>query len=146
MMEGQILNFPRLTYRYWEYDENTINSWFRDVPKREWDEPPCITFIASLGPSVSTNFLRFVIHQLVRFESFFANGRTQFLMFLSGNEVIYMKTKSGPNLKLYRSSSVMYNTLFDIEIFDSLPFTHFSPDINLAKVKSVFIFTTIYNK
>lgn len=114
-----------MLWKYWELEEQDINDMFSEVPNNGWRSLPSIKFVAVLSPSLSAIFLRFVIRQLIQFELFFSVGRTQFLVFISEKECNFMTAKPSENLLHYRSSTILYNTLFDIEVLETVPYSAF---------------------
>ena len=140
VFDSQILHLPLLAYKFWDYDELTMSSWFSKVPDNSWTDDPSLKFFAVLSPSNATKFLRFIIRQLIHPQYFFTNGRVQFILFLSGSEYVYINAKFKTNFRVYRSSTVLYHSLFDVEILDCIPWSNFSPKVHPEKMKMVILF------
>ncbi|CAG2164289.1 unnamed protein product [Oppiella nova] len=120
----KIINIPNLLYKDVDSGED-INSWFSGIPVRDWRSEPTIKFVSVLSPINSTLFMRFVIKQLLRKDLFFNCGRTQFLVFVSQKEYKYMSATPDSQYRTYRSISVIYNTLFDVEKLETIPYSRF---------------------
>jgi hypothetical protein len=125
IIDKQIIGLPLITYKYWDFDDQTIKSWFSGVPNNGWRSSPSIKFFSVLSPYFSHKFLRFITSQLTQFDLFFSEGRTQFLVFISEREFNYMNAKPSINMHFYRSATVLYNSLFDIEVLETFPYNEF---------------------
>ncbi|CAG2101866.1 unnamed protein product, partial [Medioppia subpectinata] len=138
VINKQIINLPNILVKEVEINDE-ISRWFtgiETIKTSDWRSDPIIKFVGVFSPINSRLFLRFVIKQLVRKDLFFWCGRTQFVVFVSEKEYNCM-TATPPNFKLYRSINVMYNTLFDIESLETVPYNEFAFYSSQPTTKSV---------
>ncbi|RWS17741.1 dimethyladenosine transferase 2: mitochondrial-like isoform X3 [Dinothrombium tinctorium] len=117
---------------------STLPALFASVPIHSWSDPLPVKMIIPLTPIIETKFLRPLFIQMAHLTGIFTCGRAQILTFVSCYEYSYMKGNAEQrNLNNYRSSSVLYNTFFDVEFLAEVPWDCFEPKIgtNSNKLK-----------
>ena len=137
IIDKQIINYKVFLKKYLNVYEEEVNLWFREIPVRDWRCLPHILFVAVLSPGNSL-FLRYIMKRLINKDMFFSYGRTQLLVFISEEEHKYMTAKPATKFNLYRSSTVLFNTLFDIETLETVSYNEFGvyPKDDLQSDKS----------
>ena len=124
IIDKQILNFQKFLANHLNEFEYEVEYWFQNIEKKEGRSVPAIRFVAVLSPKNSL-FLRFILKILLRKDMFFSYGRTEFFVFVSESEYEYITAKPEINYSIYRSTTVLYNTLFDIQTLQTIPYNHF---------------------
>lgn len=145
IIEKQILNFQKFLNKYIKEFESETKEWFKNIPITDWVSPPAIRFFAVLSPK-NSHFLRFIMKVMLKKELFFSYGRTELFVFVSQNEFNKISAKPALNFIQYRSVTVLYNTLFDIQTLETFPYSCFErysdlPTAEDKKVGPVFIIT-----
>ncbi|XP_076359974.1 mitochondrial transcription factor B2 isoform X2 [Tachypleus tridentatus] len=127
IVKEDILNLPKLTARDMHTGDNTVDQLLKGVQHREWKESPPLKIVAVLSEKREVTFLRFLLSRLSLQTSVYAVGRTQLFVFVTGKEYMYMTASAGDNYMKYRSSTVLYNLFFDIELLKKIPRNYFLP-------------------
>ena len=124
IIDKQILNFRKFVSIHLNEYEYEVEYWFQNMTINEWSSLPRVRFVSVLSPK-NTLFLRFIIKALLRKEMFFSYGRTEFFVFVSELEYKYITAKPQINYSSYRSTTILYNTLFDIQFLETIPYNMF---------------------
>lgn len=106
--------------------------------------------IPLLKSKVEASLLTSLYYQMAYKNGLHSNGRMEFFMFLSGRQNLYLNAKPSSNLLYYRSATVLYNTVFDIEVLDSMNLRE-AFDISLKKIQNTHLSTNhprsdLYNR
>lgn len=123
------------------------DEYFVGITPRDWKEEPVIKLVSVLSPGNEAFFLRGLLNQYKDHEFFFAYGRTQLLFFMSQRELNVMTAVPQSNYNFYRHTSVLYQSLFDIELLEEVPWSYFHPKVRLrnpvVSVRSKVCFSQI---
>ncbi|XP_013778662.1 dimethyladenosine transferase 2, mitochondrial-like [Limulus polyphemus] len=109
IVKEDILNLPKLSARDIHTGDNTVDELLKGVQHREWKELNIVVHMASPGSGLSCKTLR----------------------------QAYMTASAGDNYMKYRSSTVLYNLFFDMELLNKIPRNYFLPPFkSQTKAKS----------
>lgn len=127
-------------------ETNLTGELLGDVSPVAWSDPPPLKLFLPLPPVVETSFLRGLFPQVVYQSGLFARGRAEVLAFVSCYELWFMTADGGGDgavlghglraassprperdLLRYRSSCVLFNTLFELQFLEKVSWDCFVP-------------------
>ncbi|XP_021934048.1 dimethyladenosine transferase 2, mitochondrial isoform X2 [Zootermopsis nevadensis] len=101
-----------------------VQSLFHGVPKAEWEDDPVMKIIGVL-PSLS--FIKHVIQSHVFQTGIIAYGRPEFYFIMSPAQYFYLTCRPGDGYFFYRSTSILFQLIFEWNLLEKLPRTGFLP-------------------
>ncbi|KAI1295333.1 Dimethyladenosine transferase 2, mitochondrial [Halotydeus destructor] len=101
-----------------------------------WHEESVCKVILPLSPDSEKAFLAELLRQYVYQSNLFTLGRPEFYLFLSCAQVWYLTAAhDDEDFLRYRSRTVMFNTLFDIDYLGKVPWKSFVPMFKKRRVR-----------
>lgn len=118
-------------------DENLSEVVARIAPCESWPEDPPLKAVIALSPLKEHRMLNIFLHQFVEQGGLFTCGRPELYLFLSYYQAgTILADYRARNYRSYRSRSVLFQTLFDIEFLEKIPWELLTPIIARKKMKS----------
>ncbi|KAF8794448.1 26S proteasome non-ATPase regulatory subunit like protein [Argiope bruennichi] len=125
IIEEDFLFLPSLEAKTFDDDSvSYLDAFFKDVPKLSWEEGAPFRIFSIISNKKSIRFSRFLLAALSNRCSIFFYGRCELFLVLSHSEYLYLMAEPKENFAIYRWSTVLYRSFFEISVLNK-----FTPDI-----------------
>ncbi|PNF30306.1 hypothetical protein B7P43_G15016 [Cryptotermes secundus] len=124
IVNKDLFTLPKLAFQDNQDGGSRVRSLFRGVPKSEWKDDPVMKIVGVL-PSLS--FIKYIIQSHVFQHGVMALGRPEFYFVMTPAHYFCLTCQPGDGYFFYRSTSVLFQLIFEWCLLEKLPRTGFLP-------------------
>lgn len=124
IVNKDLFTLPKLAFQDNQDGGSRVLSLFCGVPKAEWKDDPVMKIIGVL-PSLS--FIKYIIHSHVFQTGVMTLGRPEFYFVMTPAHYFCLTCQPGDGYLFYRSTSVLFQLIFEWCLLEKLPRTGFLP-------------------
>ncbi|XP_037821575.1 dimethyladenosine transferase 2, mitochondrial [Lucilia sericata] len=122
--QGDLVNIWKLVYQDKMDNGSRVQDLLRDIPNRQFEEEPNILLFGAVG---SYQFFKHLINSIIFQNSFLNLGRAEMYFVVPPPIYLHLTCTSEIGYMIYRSTSILFQMLFEYRFIARLPRDEFLP-------------------